>query len=366
MAINFPSSPTEGQAYSGYRYLNGAWQKSPTGMALEKNYIVNPAMQISQENGTNYITANALYPVDQFQFQTTIATTGAAKIVNAASAPMPYCFSTNIVTPKPSLVAGDLWQIVQFIEGVNIVDFRFGAPQAQPLVARFKASCTQAGTYTFVFKNGANDQVFMAPFTIPGAGWYEFVISIPARTVGTWPIDTTRGAAVAWGLAAGPTLNTGVAGWQTTSLVQIAGNTNLAAAVNSFNLADVGLYLDPYATGIAPPFEMPNYTAELRACQRYWYRAFGLRGGAASATQAARIGAPHPVQMRIVPTVATVGLPKVYDGLATPTLPAATLSTFNTVNTLELNYTVAGLTAGRPALQYWENEGYYIAVSARM
>ena len=39
---------------------------------------------------------------------------------------------------------------------------------------------------------------------------------------------------------------------------------------NVFELFDVGLYLDPHNTGIAPPWQMPDEAEELRACQRYY------------------------------------------------------------------------------------------------
>lgn len=70
--------------------------------------------------------------------------------------------------------------------------------------------------------------------------------------------------------------------------------------------------------------------------------------------------------MRAAPAVATVGAPKVFDGATTPTLPAGTLGSWNTVNTLELSYTLSGLIAQRPVSQYWDAEANYIAVSARM
>ena len=56
MGINFPSSPTAGQVFksgkTSYTFTNGVWRASnPT--AKPFNYLVNPAFQISQENGDN-------------------------------------------------------------------------------------------------------------------------------------------------------------------------------------------------------------------------------------------------------------------------------------------------------------------------
>jgi len=368
MAIDFPSSPTEGQAYSGYRYLNGAWQKSPTGFALPKNYIVNGAMQISQENGRLNGSVSGFYVADQWR--SVMVGTGYTPSFssfdgNLASLSANYLLFNSGGTAKPTLAATDNFAVWQTIEGINLVDFSWGSAAGKPAVLRFTAWGTP-GTYAASIRSGGTDRSYVMPFTID-ATLKDFVFAIPPCPNGTWPVDNALGSYITFSFATGSSLQTSANQWVSANIPGVTGMSNiLAVASQVVRIANVGLYLDPYATGIAPPFEMPNYTAELRACQRYWYRAFGLRGGAAATTQATRIGSPHPVQMRTVPGVSTVGLPKVYDGLATPTLPAATLAVFNTVNTVELSYSLTGLTAGRPALQYWENEGYYIAVSARM
>lgn len=58
MALNFPSSPATNDTHvaNGLTYRwNGAvwnWEGAPT-TALRRNYLINPSMQISQENGRN-------------------------------------------------------------------------------------------------------------------------------------------------------------------------------------------------------------------------------------------------------------------------------------------------------------------------
>ena len=62
------------------------------------------------------------------------------------------------------------------------------------------------------------------------------------------------------------------------------------------------MYADPYLTGVAPPFEVPNITDDLRRCQRYWYRAYGLRGWTIAANTVSGMSIKHPAPMRAKPS----------------------------------------------------------------
>ena len=71
MGINFPSSPSEGYVIwqnNGDRtfvYKSGVWTKN-AGTALPTNLFVNPAFQISQQNGvTNGSNVQGLVLADQ-------------------------------------------------------------------------------------------------------------------------------------------------------------------------------------------------------------------------------------------------------------------------------------------------------------
>jgi hypothetical protein len=72
MAIDFPSSPTEGQIHNvspgkSFIYRSGVWTSAPMNTALPKNYIVNSAMQISQQNGRISSTTTGTFIADQWQ-----------------------------------------------------------------------------------------------------------------------------------------------------------------------------------------------------------------------------------------------------------------------------------------------------------
>jgi hypothetical protein len=67
---------------------------------------------------------------------------------------------------------------------------------------------------------------------------------------------------------------------------------------NTFELFDVGLYLDPNATGVPPPWQMPDEAEELAACQRYWVSLYVYVPLPADSYSVAM-----PSTMRAVPTV---------------------------------------------------------------
>jgi hypothetical protein len=102
-------------------------------------------------------------------------------------------------------------------------------------------------------------------------------------------------------LAAGTTLAGTDGQWQTGPKYGVTGQTNgMATAGSVFYVYDVGLYLDPQNTGIAPPWVMPAEADEVAACMRYYYKQLRpLRGVGSTASSAGRMAAPHPYPMRI-------------------------------------------------------------------
>ena len=64
----------------------------------------------------------------------------------------------------------------------------------------------------------------------------------------------------------------------------------MGTASATFELFDVGLYVDALAIGVAPPFEVPAWDEDLRACQRYWEKSYtyGTAPGTATYDGSAR------------------------------------------------------------------------------
>jgi hypothetical protein len=278
-----PSSPAAGQMWwesdtgrllifyndgntSQWVQINGP---SPVvGTAEARNRIVNGAMQISQENGSNIGTYGGYYPADQWVTSVTGILFSTRKTV-----PTAHQIEIMATTGKPSLAAADALGLVQLIEGNRVWDFRYGTAAALPSILRFDVYCL-AGTYAVAFRNAANDRSLVKSFVVPVSGvWTTITIPVPGDTLGAWNVDTGIGLSVGFYFAVGSMGLTSGTGWQAGNFYGATGMTNGAAATgNTHYIANVGLYLDPNNTGIAPPWQMPDEAQELVACQRYWER----------------------------------------------------------------------------------------------
>ena len=169
-----------------------------------------------------------------------------------------------------------------------------------------------AGTYTASLRNATPNRSYVKKFTISaGEAGVDTTqtMAIPGDTTGTWAADNTVGTYLGICTAAGTTYTAPAEGWQAGNLFGCAGQSNGIGAAGVFELFDVGLYLDPNATGVPPPWQMPDEAQELAACQRYFYAQVGSgwippyynnfvgRG----------ISARHPVVMRIAPAMTGTG-----------------------------------------------------------
>jgi len=288
MAMDFPNAPAEGAVYAPaggptYIYQSGIWVAQaipyatvPT--ARSRNRIVNPAMQISQENGNTAVTLNGYYPADQWYLL--MATTGAVSAQRVQSITPNGSqdrFRITVTTADTSITTTETLRFGTPLEGIKVSDFRWGTAAAKQVVLRFGWK-SPAGTYSIRIANNAGTRTYLANFTI-AAGQAntdtEQVLVIPGDTTASvWEAGSNVGLFLNFVMAVGPTYQ-GVVGWNSTNpYMGTAANTNGMATVgNVFELFDVGLYLDPDNTGLPPRFEVPDYADELLACQRYYEKA---------------------------------------------------------------------------------------------
>ena len=245
--------------------------------AEARNRIVNPCMQISQENGNTAGTpAISYWPADQWTvFNNTGGTVSAQRVLGYTPNGSLYRCRITVSALDAAIAAGEFLSFRQVIEANRIADFKYGTATAKQTILRFGFKAP-AGTYSFRLTNINVDRSYVQNFTI-SAGQAntdtEQVFVIPGATAsGTWAVDTSVGLYFDIGLAVGSNFHAPATGWSSGGgYMGTAANTNgMATAGNVFELYDVGLHLDPDKTGVAPPWQMPDEAEELRACQRYW------------------------------------------------------------------------------------------------
>jgi hypothetical protein len=243
-----------------------------TGTAQSRNRLVNGAMQVSQENGNTVMGVTATYAVDQWQ--TNWVSAGvftSARVQVATPNGSVNRLRLAVTTADTSLAATDFLTLSQKIEGIRVADFKYGTAGAVQSILRFGFKAP-AGTYSIFLQNSAANRSYVQNFTITAANTDTVqTLIIPGDITGTWLNDTGVGLTFGVAIAAGTTFQTTAGAWAAGSFYGTATNTNgLTPVASTYELYDVGLYLDPANTGKAPDWVMPDEAEELRACQRYW------------------------------------------------------------------------------------------------
>ena len=164
--------------------------------ALKKNYIVNGAMMVSQENGAAAGTTSNYYPADQFVVASSNAGTfSTAQVASVTPAGSPNRVRFTVTAADASVGAADSVTIRQYIEGIRVADLRFGSASGKTVTLQFGVKAP-AGTYCVGLSNGGVTRVNIQEFTITGPEANTDVVksvTFTADNTGTWPTDTSAG-----------------------------------------------------------------------------------------------------------------------------------------------------------------------------
>jgi hypothetical protein len=279
------------QASGDVRYLGETY----------RNRIINPAMQISQERGTALVdlTTSSVYSVDQWIAGLSVTPGGTLRVQQVASATpggSPFRLRHTAQAADASIAAGDLYFIQQSIEGQMVADARFGTASARQIVIRFGVRSSLAGTFGVRLTNSAANRSYVTTITIAGGEINTDLVRtivIPGDTSGTWLTDTGIGFDLRITLAAGTTFQTTAGSWQAGNFYTTSSQTNfMGTASATFELFDVGLYVDALAIGAAPAWELPAWDKDLLACQRYWEKSYDYGTAPAAATYSSVAAGP--------------------------------------------------------------------------
>lgn len=373
--IEFPSSPADGQAFApfgglGYKYsaAKGTWLR-PHGTAVRWNRVANGAMRISQQNGDTASGVADFFPADQWKVTgpgSTYQTWG--RVAEWTPGGSPYRLRSTVILDYGNVNTF----ITQDFEGNRIHDLAYGLAGGMRSVLRVGIRAP-AGTYGIGLQGAGNTRSIAFPIvvTAPNAGVdQEYVFSVPPITTGAWVNSNAKAISLIVSYSALASWQSSTPGvWDIADANKIApvGISNNGVAGQTFDVFDVGWHLDPYKTGVAPPFEVNLYEDDLDDCRHYWYKMYGGRGIAHSAPRTAYVGGPHPVPIRSAGSVALVGATlRAYDAATAPNITSVTGSSANVFGS-NINAYATSFVAGRAAGVLVDTQtAQYIAYSSRL
>jgi hypothetical protein len=297
-----------------------------------RNRIINGDMRIDQRNAGASVTPTAsnTYTLDRWN---TILTQSSKFSVqqNAGSVTPPSGFSKYLgVTSLSaySVLTGDAFSVIQYIEGFNTADLGWGAAGAQTVTLSFWVRSSLTGTFGGTLRNGGGTRSYPFTYTISAANtWEQKTVTIAGDTAGTWAADNTAGIGVQFSLGAGSTYTATAGAWATGLYVSATGATSVVGT-NGATFYITGVQLE--AGSVASAFERRDYGRELMMCQRYFCKSFatetapaqnaGLLGSvyfgqiAGASTTQTITGARFPVTMRDAPSTITIFNPSAANG----------------------------------------------------
>lgn len=236
-----------------------------------RNKIINGACEINQRDSGAPATCRASgYTIDRWAYVST--QDGKATYQQNAGNIAPPAGFTNYLgfTTAAALTIGpsDYFTVVQYIEGTNIADLRWGSPAAVPVALSFYVYSSAKGAFGGAINNGARTRSYPFQYVIAAANsWAYITVLVPGDIAGTWATNTTTGIVVAFSLGAGTAVSGPAGTWAAATYVSAAGAAASISTVGT-TFYITGIQLE--AGAIATPFERIPYAATLAACLRYY------------------------------------------------------------------------------------------------
>lgn len=273
-----------------------------------RNRIINGDMRIDQRavGAAVTITGSGYASLDRWLMYSTQSSKYSIQRITGAGPT--GLFNTILKATSLSAYApltGDYFNILQRIEGQNIIDLGFGTANAKAITLSFWVQSTLTGTFGGTLNN-ASSRAFPFTYVINAANTWEYkTLIVAGDTSGTWLLDNSVGLVASFSLGCGAT-NLGTAGaWNSSSSLGATGQVNMVAT-NASTLLLTGVQLE--IGSVATPFEQRPISMELALCQRYCfayrpatnYSAYGCGHGIN--TTSARIILKLPQTMRVNPT----------------------------------------------------------------
>lgn len=152
-----------------------------------KNRLINGRMEVDQRNLGVAVANSSNWTTDRWgDF---CAGSGKYSAQQVTTAPTGFINSLlHTVTTSVTAASGDVYQIFQAIEGLNVTDLAWGTANAQPVTISFWVRASITGTYPVAIKSySGSSRSYVATYTISAANTFEYkTVTIPG-------VQTERG-----------------------------------------------------------------------------------------------------------------------------------------------------------------------------
>ena len=247
---------------------------------MYRNLIINGDMKIAQR-GTSAtgVTSNGYYTVDRW-LSVCSPTSGIGTWTDEQSTDVPtgqgftHSLKRTCTVADASPASTDIAQILQNIEGQNMVALKKGTSNAESATLSFWVKSNKTGTYTVEWRDSNNNRHICASYIISSADtWEKKTITFAGDTVSPFVYDNSSCGNISFNLAAGSAFTSGTlaTSWVSRNIANLAvGQTvNLADSTSNYiNITGVQLEIGEGASD----FEFLPYDVQLQRCQRYYWK----------------------------------------------------------------------------------------------
>ena len=243
------------------------------GGGVNRNLIINGAMNVSQRGTSFADPSNDTYTLDRFIARK--SNDGAVTITQDSSAPSGFANSlkVDVTTADTSIGASQFSMVQHKIEAQNLQGLAFGTSDAKNFTISFYVKSNKTGTYAvnIVQSDNSSKQATLT-YTIDSANtWERKSVTFTGDTSGVINDDNGSGFGILWWLAAGSDFTSGSA----SATFQTYANANAAAgqAVNVLDSTDNTWFLTGVQLEVgqnATEFEHEPFERTLTKCQRYY------------------------------------------------------------------------------------------------
>ena len=275
---------------------------------INRNLIINGAMQVSQRGTSFSQVANNDYTLDRFMLIHPYSTNFNVSQSTTSPDGFSKSYKLHINVVDSSIGSGQYVAIRQRIEAQDLQQLAFGTSAAKPITLSFYVRSNKTGTFAINIQQTDNSsKQVSAPYTINSADtWERKTFTFAGDTSGVINDDTGTGLTILWWLSAGSTFNSGTSRSTFTAHADadaaVGCNVNiLDSTSNNFYLTGVQLEVGSVATD----FEHKSFDEVRRQCYRYFQKVRGGIGVAGSSSQVNGVLFYRP--MRTDPSVSKHG-----------------------------------------------------------